>query len=79
MKINWVSFVVVGVLSISCIVSTVGLLSWLLFKIPETASGTGLGIVAFVTWTIIGLSGASKINDDKKALVESEKMDNLKQ
>ena len=51
---KWAGFVVFVVLSISCLVSTVGLLSWLLFKVPETASGTGLGIVALVTWVIIG-------------------------
>ena len=79
MIIKWAGFLVLVVLSISCLVSTVGLLSWLLFKIPETASGTGLGIVAFVTWVIIGMSGMSKMNEDKKALAESDKMENLKQ
>ena len=76
---KWAGFVVFVVLSISCLVSTVGLLSWLLFKVPETASGTGLGIVALVTWFIIGMSAMSKMNEDKKALAESDKMENLKQ
>ena len=53
MKTRFVSLMIGGILILSASVSTGGLLSWLIFNLPNNANPAGLTILSISSWLVV--------------------------